>query len=313
MKYLVIDLFIWCLFFPSCNNNNHYGYIKYTSDPVYGDQTTGTIFDPYVTIQHDSLIMSVSERTTGNIIRLSSIDGIHWKKTNTMLTCRPNTWEHIVNRSCILYTDTIWHMWYTGQSPEIAWIGHATSLDGYEYERDTNPALLPTLEYEGVSVMNPCVIYNKYKECFQMWYAAGENYEPDAIFYAESDDALHWKKLNKPVLTKYQKHLWEQAKVGGCDVKIINDSTYLMYYIGYKNINSANICYAISKDGVNWRRPSANLILSPTKGSWDCDAVYKPTFINWKGVDLLWYNGRKGNKEYIGLAKRINHATKSSH
>lgn len=286
---------------------NHREYSKYGNAPVYGDNTTGTIFDPFVYVSHDSLVMTVSERISGNIIRLTSLDGINWEKTNTMLTCQPNTWEHIINRSCVLNSDTIWHMWYTGQSPNISWIGHATSRDGYHFERDTVPVIIPTVKSEGESVMNPCVVFNQYKSCLQMWYAAGENYEPDVIFYAESIDGVHWKKREYPVLMKYPKHKWEQAKVGGCDVKIINDTTYLMYYIGYENINTARICYATSKDGILWCRPDDNILIEPTEGAWDSESTYKPTFINWKGRDFLWYNGRTGDKEYIGLALKVNH------
>lgn len=294
--------------FTSCSQSEGFGsYVKYGDAPVFGDSTTGTIFDPYVLVSQDSLIMNASERMTGNIIRLASADGINWTKTHTMLECRPGTWEHIINRSCMLKTDTLWHMWYTGQSPDVARIGHATSKDGYTYEReDTVPVIAPTLECEGVSVMNPCVIFNPKKNCLQMWYAAGENYEPDVIFYAESVDGINWTKSEEPVLTKYPDHYWEQVKVGGCDVRLMDDGTYLMYYIGYEDVNTARICYATSNDGINWERTDDNMLIEPTSGAWDSDATYKPTFINWKGKDMLWYNGRTGSCEYIGLAIKEN-------
>lgn len=199
-KMFLLVLFTF-VFLIGCSD--HSKYTKYGTEPVYGDETTGTIFDPFVYTQNDSIIMVVSERKTGNIIRLASIDGIHWNKTNTILICRPGTWEHIVNRACVIYSDTIWHMWYTGQSPEVAHIGHAISNDGYTFFRDSCEVITPTLESEGVSVMNPCVIYNKQKHLLQMWYAAGENYEPDVLFYAESLDGKYWVKNECPILTNY--------------------------------------------------------------------------------------------------------------
>ena len=77
-----------------------------------------------------------------------------------------------------------------------------------------------------------------------------------------------------------------------------------MFYIGYEDIDTARICVARSRNGVtNWQRLPANPIVSPTLGGWDENACYKPSVIRdeenkrW----LLWYNGRRGGAEYIGL------------
>ena len=43
-------------------------------------------------------------------------------------------------------------------------------------------------------------------------------------------------------------------------------------------------------------------ILRPGKNQWDHDAVYKPYAIFDGKQWLLWYNGRKGGVEQIGLA-----------
>lgn len=77
-----------------------------------------------------------------------------------------------------------------------------------------------------------------------------------------------------------------------------------MYYIGYQNIDVARICYATSVDGIHWIRPQYNIIISPSKMSWDSDAVYKPSFIKYKGKQYLFYNGREHDNEYIGVATR---------
>ena len=41
-------------------------------------------------------------------------------------------------------------------------------------------------------------------------------------------------------------------------------------------------------------------------GSWDSEATYKPTVV-WNEKNekwMLWYNGRTGNREYMGYAYR---------
>lgn len=290
-----------CYDFPPENNR----WSKVGDTPVYGSIETNTIFDPYVFEKERILFLVASERKNNSIIRLESTDGIHWNNRITLLERKSKTWQHLVNRATVLYHNGLWHMWYTGQSPQVSSIAHTTSKDLLHFENATSPCLKAELPQEGVSVMNPCVIWNEEKQLFQMWYAAGENYEPDVLFYAESKDGDHWVKHPEPILTKYTQHEWEQAKVGGCDVKINADGMYEMYYIGYQNVDVARICYAISMDGIHWDRPENNLILSPTKNAWDADACYKPTFIDHQGIRLLWYNGRKDIEEYIGLAKLI--------
>jgi hypothetical protein len=43
-------------------------------------------------------------------------------------------------------------------------------------------------------------------------------------------------------------------------------------------------------------------VVCPGKGQWDHDAVYKPYALFDGRRWLLWYNGRKGGVEQIGLA-----------
>ena len=78
---------------------------------------------------------------------------------------------------------------------------------------------------------------------------------------------------------------------------------YYLFYIGFRDVNHAQIGIARSRDGMtNWERHPANPIINPTPGAWDADAVYKPAVIFDGTRWMLWYNGRRGNVEQIGLA-----------
>ena len=154
--------------------------------------------------------------------------------------------------------------------------------------------------------MNPNVLYDKEENIFKMWYAAGETYEPDVICYAISKDGFAWTKFEKnPIfIPNINKLALDSFKIGGCDVHKISTRKYIMFYIGYSDINTARIFVAKSKNGINnWKRYD-DPIIKPTKGEFDSDACYKPSAIyevknkEW----LIWYNGRKKNKEFIGLA-----------
>ena len=76
-----------------------------------------------------------------------------------------------------------------------------------------------------------------------------------------------------------------------------------MFYIGFRDIDHAQIGIARSKNGINnWERLAANPIIRSGKNKWDHDAVYKPYAVYDGKKWLLWYNGRRGGDEQIGLA-----------
>ena len=91
--------------------------------------------------------------------------------------------------------------------------------------------------------MIPHVIYDDDEKLFKMWYSAGETYEPDVICYATSKDGINWAKYkNNPIFRPNKiKSSLDFYKVGGSDVHRISKNKYLMFYIGYSDINTARI------------------------------------------------------------------------
>lgn len=282
-------------------------WIKYSSKPILGNEETGTLFDPNVIIDSDGKYrMYVSWRKEGAIAVTTSEDGINWSELKIVLNKDLTTgWQDIINRATVIYHDDMYHMWYTGQKEGISRIGYATSKDGYSFESEKNPVLEPVESYEKESVMNPCVIYDEEEKLFKMWYAAGETYEPDVLAYATSEDGINWTRYKEnPVFTANSDNTaLDNYKIGGCDIHKIGDNEYLMFYIGYTDINTARIFIAKSTNGISWERHSKKPIIAPTKGEFDEDACYKPAAIYDKKNNrwMVWYNGRNKKKEYIGL------------
>jgi hypothetical protein len=137
-----------------------------------------------------------------------------------------------------------------------------------------------------------------------MWYSAGGSYEPNAIGYATSPDGIKWQKYSlNPVFKPDPRNDWEKDRVTACQIIPYEDWFY-MFYIGFRNINNAQIGVARSRDGIsNWERHKDNpIIRQGAQGEWDREAAYKPYAIfdgqRWR----LWYNGRNGVIEQIGLA-----------
>jgi predicted GH43/DUF377 family glycosyl hydrolase len=83
---------------------------------------------------------------------------------------------------------------------------------------------------------------------------------------------------------------------------VYKDGWYLMFYIGYWDEDTAQIGLARSRNGINdWERHPENPIIAPTESGWDGEACYKPFAIFDGASWRLWYNGRNGHLEQIGL------------
>ncbi len=284
------------------------GWVKYDKNPVLGGEEIGTCFDVNVIKEGKANYnMYFSWRPKGAIALSGSDDGMTWSEPTIVLERDTTTgWEDIVNRSCTLYWDGKYHMWYVGQARGYSKIGYAVSDDGVTFHRvQKYPVMVPEYNYEGYSVMNPYVIRDQERGVFRMWYASGETYEPNCICYAESEDGIHWEKspLN-PIFTNGPLESWDCDRVGGCEVHYI-DGQYVMFYIGYYDIDTAMIGMATSPDGITqWKRIGKGPIIKPSEGTWDQSACYKPSVCcdSTSGKWLLWYNGRNNNDEYVGLA-----------
>lgn len=284
------------------------GWNKYKSEPILGDNETGSVFDPNVIKDNEGIYrMYVSWRNTGGIAVSTSDDGVNWSNLKIVLMANKESgWENIVNRATVIYKDGKYIMYYTGQTENESRIGYAISEDGYNFERKKEPVLIPQENYEAQSVMNPYVMYDEDEKMYKMWYAAGEKYEPDVLCYATSIDGIEWNKYyNNPILkASDNKNTLDNFKVGACEVKKINKNEFLMFYIGYSDIHTARIFVAKSENGIdNWNRENTTPIIAPTKGEFDSEACYKPSAIwdNDRKKWLVYYNGRTDHKEYIGL------------
>jgi len=279
-------------------------WVKYENNPVFGGEL-GTCFDVSILREDGKFRMWFSWRPQKSIAITESINGIHWSQPMLVLCPNDDTdWENNINRPSIIKRNNEYLMWYTGQTNDHSWIGFAISNDGISWKRISNkPVLSPESSWENVAVMCPHVVWDEDMLVYRMWYSGGEQNEPNAIGYAISVDGLKWEKLpDNPILSADPKSEWEQHKVTACQI-IKHDGWYLMFYIGFRDEEHAQIGLARSRDGItNWQKHQQNPIITPTENQWDSDATYKPFAIWYDNKWLLWYNGRRGDVEQIGVA-----------
>lgn len=279
------------------------GWVKYGGNPVLGGQY-GTCFDVSILQEAGKLRMWVSWRPKQSVAITESKDGVQWSAPEIVLGPNPESgWEADINRPVVVHDGNGYHMWYTGQANEHSKIGYAKGPDGLHWVRQSDkPVLEPSLPWEDVAVMCPHVMWDGSVRLWKMWYSGGQQYEPNAIGYATSKDGLHWDKFAaNPVLTPDPKIEWENQRVTAAQI-IKWKGWYYAFYIGFRDIDHAQIGLARSKDGVTgWVRHAANPIVRPTPGGWDADACYKPFAVYSGGSWRIWYNGRNNHLEQIGL------------
>lgn len=282
------------------------GWVKYQGNPVLGGQY-GTCFDLCVLREAGRFKMWFSWRPKKSVALTESIDGIHWDPPQIVLGPLGETnWEDDINRPVVVHRQDAYHMWYTGQARGKSSIGYATSADGVKWTRKSDrPVLVSEAAWEGVAVMCPHAMWDKKQNLWRMWYSAGQQYEPNAIGYATSKDGLHWEKYGaNPVLAPDARFDWEKNRVAAAQV-LFWEGWYYALYVGFRDIDHAQIGIARSKDGITgWVRHKGNPIVRPTLGGWDADACYKPFAVYADGGWKLWYNGRNQHLEQIGLVTR---------
>ena len=285
------------------------GWTKYEKNPVLGSPELGTCFDVNVIAKGSAKYnMYFSWRPMKAIALVRSDDGVRWTAPEICLRHDETSgWEDNLNRSCTIFWNGEYHMWYTGQARGYSKIGYAKSKDGVHFTRVVrDPVLISERPHEGFSVMNPYVLRDDARGVFRMWYASGETYEPNVLCYAESRDGIVWEKsLLNPIFVHGSGNAWDKDRVGGCEVYPLKDGRYVMFYIGYSDIHTARIGAAISPDGIrSWKRLKGNPLVEPVPGEWDSAACYKPSAVWDEENDCwrLWYNGRTGSREYIGMA-----------
>jgi predicted GH43/DUF377 family glycosyl hydrolase len=280
------------------------GWVKFEKNPVLGG-SLGTCFDVSVLREGGKYRMWFSWRPKRSIALVESKDGLAWGEPSIVLGPNKSSgWEEEVNRPVVIKDRGKYRLWYTGQARGKSWIGYATSKDGKTWERaGDKPVLSPEQPWERKAVMCPHVMYDEKQKLYRLWYSGGEQYEPNAIGYATSKDGLKWAKYDKnPVFRPESKNAWEKDRVTACQV-VRRGHWYVMFYIGFPDKDHAQIGLARSKNGIaGWERHPANPIVRPGQGRWDADAVYKPYAVFDGKRWLLWYNGRRGGVEQIGVA-----------
>jgi len=235
------------------------------SDPVLNPGASGTYDDVGVTDPCVLMINNIYHMwyggsdypvNGGTICYATSPDGVVWSKdslNNPVLDVGLNgTWDDTyVWAPCVVFDDSIYHLWYHASNGSITSIGHATAPhpDSVWTKDPNNPVLDPgssnSWDYPGVGA--PSVIYDGFR--FHMFYDGGV-FVAWRIGYAWSTDGSNWTKYDKnPVLDWGAAGTFDDMAVSFCSVLLDSvTNTFKMWYTGidtiYGSYLSAQVGYA---------------------------------------------------------------------
>jgi predicted GH43/DUF377 family glycosyl hydrolase len=173
----------------------------------------------------------------------TSGDGISWNKhgTNPVLTGSAGAWDsQYVREPAVVKVGSTFHMWYSGTA---AWpyfkIGHATSLDGIVWTKDSaNPVLSPTPgAWDSIETYAPAVVMNG--SVFEMFYS-GNSGGRWMTGHASSANGTTWAKDADAILSPSVVG-WDNADSTDYSAAVIDGSTWKLFYWGKGGIGLATL------------------------------------------------------------------------
>jgi len=187
---------------------------KYTGNPVLDIGLPGSWDESGVTratvVYNESVYhMWYTGNNTSGVNRLgyaTSPDKIVWTKyanNPVMDVGPPGTWDDAgILFGDIIFTDSIYQLWYTGWDSTNLRIGYATSPDGINWIKYAGNPVLKLGEagsWDSAGVTQPTIVCHD--STYHMWYTGGKEMIPGIPFlnisfpgYATSSDGINWTK-----------------------------------------------------------------------------------------------------------------------
>lgn len=153
----------------------------------------------------------------------------------------------------------------------------------------------------------PCVLHENGR--FRMWYVGGSHWldidgkaMPEyRVKYLESDDGIVWGGSGQLVLDITDK---DEHGFGRPWIRPTLDGYEMYYSVRRKSLRAYRMGYAVSTDGLSWRRRDEQMGLDITPGSFDSDAIMYAAPIRVGERMYCYYNGNDFGRDGFAVAVR---------
>lgn len=182
-------------------------------------------------------------------------------------------------------------------------VGLAAQKDKDSFIRYSESPVLTKNDEDYHGTGSVCVL--KENDQWKMWYTSFVSWEKCKnklryryfIKYAESDDGIAWRRNNNICI-----NFKDDEEIAICRPSVlkINEQYYMWYcYRGeyYK------LGYAVSDNGIHWRRKDDEMTLSASGLPWDSESQAYPHVFKFDEYLYLLYCGNEYGKNGLGLAR----------
>ena len=160
-------------------------------------------------------------------------------------------------------------------------------------EHPQNPIITKSFGWESGIVLSPSVILHN--DTLKMWYTGSTSlFNPASIGYAWSLDGINWTKYNKNPVMKSRTNEWDNSGIA-VPIVILDGDSLRMWYGSGLSPDNFDIGYAISADGINWKRFSKPALQRGPDGEWNADILSTGTVIKEDGEYKMWFSGGVGS------------------
>lgn len=140
---------------------------------------------------------------------------------------------------------------------------------------------------------------------WKIWYGAGDSWQiiagkpfpKYAIFYTESKDG----RTFPPTRTQCIRPTGTEYRIGRPRVYKTRPG-YEMFYTKGMLDQTYLPGYAVSADGVHWKRKDSEVGIAPSKKGWDSEMLCYPALIRYKKTTYMFYNGNGMGDSGFGYA-----------
>lgn len=173
------------------------------------------------------------------------------------------------------------------------------------FQKYSRAPLLDRSNEDPFSISYPSVLYDGGR--YRMWYGSNLSWGKDEksmkhVFkYAESKDAIHWRRTGQIVLHHVYPNEFALSKPF---VIKEADGTYSMWYSyrGRNEIATYRIGCATSPDGLKWTRQDDSVGIDVSNEGWDSEMICYPFVFDYQGERFMLYNGNGYGKTGFGIA-----------
>jgi predicted GH43/DUF377 family glycosyl hydrolase len=211
-----------------------------------------------------------------------------------------------VSIGCILNVGDARYLYYMGWNLAVTvpWkneLGLAISeRPGAPFKRVSRFPIIRLEEIDPYTISYPWVMRDGNR--YRMWYGSNLRWGPEkkdmlhVIKYAESDDAIHWKREGRVVIDSLS-----PAENAICKPCVMRDAdSYKMWFCSRGD--KYRIQYAESRDGLEWKRLGKDPGIDVSASGWDSDMIEYPCVFDHAGKRYMLYAGDAFGREGFGIA-----------